>query len=137
MLSHLKERLNKTGITSLDKVNFLREFLQLDILRILDEKGYFNKIAFVGGTALRILYDLRRFSEDLDFSVTEPSDFSFSKMIEAIAKELQYENIAIETICKDSKTVGSAFIKFKGLPHELGLSSLKDQKLFIKLEIDK
>jgi len=54
-----------------DKLNRVREFLQIVILKIIYDKGFFKNIAFVGGTALRILYDLRRFSEDLDFSLID------------------------------------------------------------------
>jgi len=49
------------------KVHITREFLQLLILKIIYDENYFKNLAFVGGTALRILYNLRRFSEDLDF----------------------------------------------------------------------
>ena len=46
-----------------EKYNFLREYLQLLILKILDEQGFFQHLAFLGGTALRILYNLERFSD--------------------------------------------------------------------------
>ena len=38
----------------------------------------FNNLAFVGGTALRVLYDLRRYSEDLDFSLVKKQGYSFT-----------------------------------------------------------
>src|SRR5437868_11466070 len=121
MLEDLKKSLAPYN-TSLEKYNHLREFLQLIILRILDEKDYFKKIAFVGGTALRILYDLRRFSEDLDFSVTAPG-FSFSTMVEVLTKALALENLSTEVSLKDQKTVGTALIKFPQLLHALNLSA--------------
>ena len=60
-----------------DKLNFAREFLQELILQIIDRKGYFKNLAFVGGTALRTIYDLPRFSEDLDFSLVNAKGLHF------------------------------------------------------------
>lgn len=45
------------------------------------------QLAFVGGTALRILYKLPRFSEDLDFSQVE-DDFDFLDLLHFIKREL-------------------------------------------------
>lgn len=53
-------------------LNGFREALQRYILRTLGAAGFFEEMAFVGGTALRIGYQLNRFSEDLDFAVTKP-----------------------------------------------------------------
>ena len=60
-----------------DKLNAMREYLQAYILSFMYEGGVFRHAAFVGGTALRFLHGLPRFSEDLDFSVTfSMSDFN-------------------------------------------------------------
>ncbi|GAG97683.1 unnamed protein product, partial [marine sediment metagenome] len=66
--------------TAEEKSNHLREFLQILILRELSDKGYFRNLSFVGGTALRFLFDLRRFSEDLDFSLFMKKDYKFDKL---------------------------------------------------------
>jgi hypothetical protein len=63
-----------------EKLHHLREFLQILILKIISDTGYFRNLSFVGGTALRILYDLRRFSEDLDFSLFEKSRYDFQQL---------------------------------------------------------
>ena len=47
----------------------VREYLQARILQLLQDHGAFQRWAFLGGTALRLLYGLPRFSEDLDFSL--------------------------------------------------------------------
>ena len=102
MLEAIKEKLQKYS-NKTDKYNYLREYLQLLILKILDEKGYFRHMAFVGGTALRILYDLKRFSEDLDFSLVNKAHYTFKKMIETIVDELQHANLPVTTNVKDNK----------------------------------
>ncbi len=120
-----------------EKYNITREFLQELILQIIDKKGYFANLAFVGGTALRILYDLPRFSEDLDFSLVNKKDFNFGQLLEDLRTELQLNNLEIEIIRKDKKrTVLNEFIRFKSLLFDLGLSQHKNEKLLIKLEID-
>ena len=119
-----------------DKYNYLREFLQLIILKILDEKGYFRNIAFVGGTALRVIYDLNRFSEDLYFCLVKKTHYDFEKMMQVIERELNHYNLSVTIKFKCNKNVACAFIRFHRLLIELGLSSLKDQNLLIKFEID-
>ncbi|MBC8180235.1 nucleotidyl transferase AbiEii/AbiGii toxin family protein, partial [candidate division KSB1 bacterium] len=49
--------------------NALKEIIQEITLLALWRSKYFEKAAFYGGSALRILYGLDRFSEDLDFSL--------------------------------------------------------------------
>lgn len=122
--------------TNEEKYNLAREFLQELVLQIMDRKGYFANLAFVGGTALRILYDLPRFSEDLDFSLIHKSGFKFESLLEAIKKELQLNNFEIEMNNSKASVVLSEFIRFKSLLFDLGISKHKNEKLFIKLEID-
>lgn len=119
-----------------EKYNHLREYLQWLLLKKIDEKGYFKNIAFLGGTALRILYDLRRFSEDLDFSLINNDQYNFENIISDLKKSLELENLEIYTNSKSNKAVGCAFIRFENILHQLGLTQHKDQKLMIKLEVD-
>lgn len=136
MFEAIKEKLTHLEGNNRDKYNYLREYLQLLILKILDEKGYFRNIAFVGGTALRILYDLNRFSEDLDFSLINKENYFFANIMKALKQELEKQNLTVSIAAKDHKTVASAFIKFDNLLFELGLSAHKSQKLSVKFDID-
>ena len=61
--------------------------LQELILKIIEKSAAMAQLAFVGGTALRILYKLPRFSEYLDFSQVE-DDFDFLDLLHFIKKEL-------------------------------------------------
>jgi predicted nucleotidyltransferase component of viral defense system len=135
MLDALKNQLQQYQDKN-DKYNYLREYLQLLILKILDEKGYFRNLAFVGGTALRILYDLKRFSEDLDFCLINKTRYSFKTMIDALTQELNHANLPVTANAKDHKVVAYAALRFDQVLFELGLSAHQDQKLSIKIEID-
>ncbi len=65
--------------TGQDYVNALKEIIQEIALLGLWRAKFFEHAAFYGGSALRILYELDRFSEDLDFSLLKPkSDFKLS-----------------------------------------------------------
>jgi predicted nucleotidyltransferase component of viral defense system len=120
-----------------EKYNAVREFLQELILQILDRQGYFSNLAFVGGTALRILYDLPRFSEDLDFSLAKKNGFRFENLLAAIKRELGLNGFNVEASAdKKEKNVFGEFIRFKDLLFDLNLTKHKNEKLFIKLEID-
>lgn len=136
MLNFLKEKIAKVGGSNLTKYNFIREYLQLLILKIINDKRYFNNLAFVGGTALRILYDLNRFSEDLDFCLIDKKRYSFADMMKAIETEIKLNNLNVEINYKSSKTVAAGLVKFPELLYELGLSPHKTQKLSIKIEVD-
>lgn len=93
----------------------LREIMQEIALAGLGRAGFFEKAAFYGGTALRIFYGVKRFSEDLDFSLleTEP-DFELGPYLDGLAKE--FEALGIDVTVKEKlksrKTaVDSAFLK--------------------------
>jgi len=131
----LTNKLNKL-VTSEEKYNAAREFLQELILQIMDRRGYFANLAFVGGTALRILHDLPRFSEDLDFCLVNGRGFKFGVLLANLKKELGLNGFEIEAAREKERTVLSEFIRFKGLLFDLGLTRHKSEKLFIKLEID-
>jgi len=71
---HLKDGMNRE-----EKTYLVREDLQILILKILFDLGMFKNFAFVGGTALRIIFGLRRFSEDIDFSLMQRKRYNFNK----------------------------------------------------------
>jgi predicted nucleotidyltransferase component of viral defense system len=74
----MKEHLRKLAASAdndLARWSLAREYLQARVLESLQDKGVFLRWAFVGGTALRFLFGLPRFSEDLDFSlITQGED---------------------------------------------------------------
>jgi len=131
----LKQIIGKE-ITAEGKLNKTREFLQELMLKIFFDRELFNNLAFVGGTALRVLYDLRRYSEDLDFSLIKARGYSFEKLLHDLVFELEHYGFEVENTPGKNRTVHSSMLKFPGLLAELGLSRIKGQKLSVKLEID-
>lgn len=94
-------------------------------------------LAFQGGTALRFLYSIRRYSEDLDFAL-ERSDrgYDFQAYLRAIRSDLTQEGYQVEIKASEQRVVHSAFVRFPGLLHELGLSPHPNEILSIKIEVD-
>jgi predicted nucleotidyltransferase component of viral defense system len=118
------------------KLNAMREYLQAYVLRVMHDEGVFRTTAFLGGTALRFLYMLPRFSEDLDFSVAKEMNYSFPEIMEKIKNELILAGYKVSVSYNDKKTVYDSMVKFEGLMYEAGISPLKSQKFSIKIDID-
>ena len=132
-----------------DGRNALKEILQEIALLGLWRAKFFEKAAFYGGTALRILYKLDRFSEDLDFSLLQADDkFSLASYEHALKTELLsfgFDVAIQEKLKTNASPVFSAFLKTNTLKHliEIGVpkSILKgihrEEKLQIKIEVDR
>lgn len=118
------------------KTNRARELLQLLFLKILQDKGYFRNMSFTGGTALRVLYDMRRFSEDLDFSVIDKKGYDFADIISVMQRELRLNGLNTSVKTKIKNTVQSCMLKFPGLLKATGISPLESENLSIKIEAD-
>jgi predicted nucleotidyltransferase component of viral defense system len=114
-----------------------REYLQSRVLEILQENDAFVNWAFVGGTALRFLYSMPRFSEDLDFSLVKVGlEDNFTDLMKKIKSAFGKEDYALTVKAKSEKTVKSAFLNFSGLLYEIGLSPHRSETISIKVEID-
>jgi len=118
------------------RLNVLREYLQALVMHSLHESEAFQCIAFVGGTALRFLYGLPRFSEDLDFSLDSGKGYDPEKWMSKTKRDLQLAGLDTAVALNDRKTVHTAWIKIAGVLKDAGLTGMADQKLSIKLEID-
>lgn len=119
-----------------EKINYLREFLQILILKVIYDLGFFKNLSFVGDAALRILYDLRRFSEDLDFSLTNTENYHFASFANSLTQQLGNYGLRVETNTQEKKVVQNVDIKLADILFQLGLSSHKDEKLFVRVEVD-
>lgn len=113
----------------------LREYLQYKILEVLFESQYANKFAFIGGTALRIVHDNTRFSEDLDFDNFNITDEIFSEVAETIKYGLQLEGYQVE-IRSVAKKAYHCYIRFPKLLYDNNLSGHAEEKIFIRLDTE-
>lgn len=120
----------------MERTNILRDYVQACTLRSLHESRAFEKLSFVGGTALRFLFDLPRYSEDLDFSLETTSDYEPLPWMTKLKRDLVRLGFDCELSWNDRKTVQVAWVRIAGLLKEAGIVGRAEQKLSIKLEID-
>ncbi|MFH1460549.1 MAG: nucleotidyl transferase AbiEii/AbiGii toxin family protein [Candidatus Omnitrophota bacterium] len=120
-----------------ENLNRLREYIQTYFLYISYRKKYYQNMVFTGGTALRFIYGIRRFSEDLNFSLSMSNrGFDFLDMLKDVEQEFKLAGYSIEVKPRIKGQVYSAQLKFPQLLFETGLSMVEDEKLMIKVEID-
>lgn len=114
------------------------EVNQQVILAGLNHGGFFDKAAFYGGTCLRIFYGLQRFSEDMDFSLLEPTEnFDFVQYFQPIIDEFASIGRQVEITKKSKKNFGkveSAFLKDNTDVYDVSFQTEKSIK--IKIEVD-
>lgn len=134
--------------TNEDYVRALREILQEIALLGLWRSKFFEKAAFYGGTALRLLYGLDRFSEDLDFSLLRPSTrFELSGYGQALETEMESFGFDVSFDRKRTQAanaVQSAFLKVDTVKQLLVIEAGENlvrqlpegRTLKVKLEID-
>lgn len=145
--SNIKTMLDRYLTSKVREQTKIREILQQTALYGLERHAFFEKAAFYGGTALRILYGLDRFSEDLDFTLLKPNpEFDFSPFLEGMRKELASFGFQME-VTKKIKNVEtiivSAFLKMNTIQLYLAIGDEKkpktvnhNEKIQIKLEVD-
>ncbi len=127
-----------TIVTDNDLHNATHEVMQEITLAGLYRGGFFDQVAFYGGTCLRIFHNLNRFSEDMDFSlVSKDDDFNIENYFPSIIAEFAASGRNVE-ITRKNKTkfthIESAFLKDDSAAYDLTFSANKQIK--IKIEVD-
>ena len=90
--------------TSESTYEALREILQEIVLLGLYRAQFFEHAVFYGGTALRILHGLDRFSEDLDFSLLQVNpDFDLRHYEDAVVEALHSFGFEVSIQIKQKK----------------------------------
>ncbi len=135
-------------VTTDDYRNALKEIIQEIALLGLYRANFFSKAAFYGGSALRIFYGTRRFSEDLDFSlIAADAKFDISQYCDAVKEELGAYGFKMEVekkIKSFDSNIESAFIKGGTKIQIMNITSAipgiekmhRNENLKIKLEVD-
>jgi predicted nucleotidyltransferase component of viral defense system len=143
MIELIQQRLDSyTASNPVEEEQATKEILQEIALYSLWRAGFFEVAAFQGGTSLRILHKLPRFSEDLDFILKEPDlNFKWSGYLDQLLEGLQEFGLQSEALDKSrmNQRIKKALLKDNSVSNQLDLSFYHghpDKKLTIKLEID-
>ena len=140
----IQERLrNYNPLSKQEELSALKEIYQEIALAGLARSDFFKIAAFQGGTALRIVHQLKRFSEDLDFVLLKSSEsFQWQQYLKAI--EFEFNSFGVNIEIKDridaKGAIKTAFLKEDSFARILELTYDRlpsdEQKITIKLEID-
>ncbi len=129
---------NYNIVTDKDSHNAVYEVTQQIVLAGLHKGGFFESAAFYGGTCLRLFYNIKRFSEDMDFSLLKPNEkFNFENYFQPIIDEFDNLGRKVEIKKKDKKMFGrvdSAFLKDNTDVYNISFQTEKSVK--IKIEVD-
>lgn len=149
MISTINEMIKLYKPKTLNETKaIIREITQSIVLIGLSRSGFFNKASFYGETALRIFYELNRYSEDLDFTLNEKDElFSlepYLKSIESVASSYGFELQVSSKVKKIETPIESAFAKLNTyqtfislkLDEELTKLLHKDENIKVKFEVD-
>jgi len=111
----------------------LREYLQFKLLEIIFASPFANKLAFLGGTCLKIVHDNQRFSEDLDFDNFNLSESDFGEVTKHI--EIQLGLLGYEVELRNvNKGAYHCYIRFPGILFDEGLTGHQNEKILIQLD---
>ncbi len=115
------------------KRNILCEYMQYKILEIIFNSPFSDRLSFLGGTALRIVYNNARFSEDIDldnFAVNETEFNALTHTIDRGLKNIGYES-EIRNVFKGAYR---CYIKIPKVLFDNELSKLKTEKILIQID---
>ncbi len=115
------------------KRQLLREYLQYKILDIIYGTEAGQKAVFIGGTAIRIAYGSRRFSEDIDLDGRNLSLEKFKELSEVVKRELEYDGYAVEMKVV-AKNAFRCYLKFPRLLYDMEMSGYEEEKILIQLD---
>lgn len=126
--------------TEQDEENAFKEITQEICLYALSKTGFFEIAAFQGGTCLRIVHGVDRFSEDLDFSLREHQKFDVVPYLNQTAKIMSAYGYELEIAGQEKaeKSVQTRFLKDDSIKKIVSFKHLRDfrKKINIKIEVD-
>ena len=140
----LEEKLKEYSIAGvIDQENVLQELLQQYVLASLSRAGLFSsaQAVFHGGTCLRIVYGMNRFSEDLDFFLKRPDlDFQWGRYLSSILKDASGEGFrfSVQDKSGEAGTVKKAMIRAESIGKIplLDLPFERDPRKLIKVKLE-
>ncbi|HUS60167.1 MAG TPA: nucleotidyl transferase AbiEii/AbiGii toxin family protein [Nevskiaceae bacterium] len=119
------------------KKGILREYLQTKILEFIYQNPVSINLFFIGGTSLRLLHGMDRFSEDLDFDIRKISSLQLDKLINNVYQRLIKENIEIDLYKNVTSKRTYYEFRFKNLLFPLKISNNKAEKLMVKFDFER
>lgn len=124
------------GLPLIKKRAILREYLQVKVLEIIYQEGISQNLFLVGGTGLRLVRGLDRFSEDLDFDTLKISQTQIDNLMKQVYTRLLKENIAVDFYRNVTARKIHYELRFKDLLYQLDITRNKEEKLMVKFDFE-
>lgn len=122
------------------RLNAQHQAMQQIVLAGLHKGGFFEYAAFYGGTCLRIFHNLPRFSEDMDFALTEKNpNIHLENYFQAIQDVFAFTGKEVVISKKEKLNFGrveSAFLKEDTSAYDIAFRTEKSVKVKIELDTD-
>ena len=114
----------------------LVEYLQYEFMDSLFKQSGSEKLSFIGGTAIRIIYNSKRFSEYLDFDNFGLNFNDFKKLLNKTCAELRVKGFKIETRTFKKNGAFHCYVRFPDILFNSGVSSHRDEKIFLSVDCE-
>jgi predicted nucleotidyltransferase component of viral defense system len=135
-LNQIKEYFDPSTFGRSQK-GMLVEYLQYELLDSLFKQAGAEKLSFIGGTAIRIIHNSQRFSEDLDFDNFGLSYVSFKNLLGKALAEMRLKGFDLEAKFLHKGDNYHLYVKFPRLLFSLGLSGHGEEKIFVAVDAQK
>jgi predicted nucleotidyltransferase component of viral defense system len=118
--------------------HILKEYVQLLMLEFLSATHYIRSVALIGGTNMRLVRGIDRFSEDLDFDCKDFSEEDFNKMTEDVLRFLKRNGFKVELKLKNTgkRSAFRSNLVFPEFLFEQGLTGHREERFLLKLEAE-
>ncbi len=113
--------------------SMLVEYIQYELLDSIFKQEESQHLSFIGGTALRIVYDGSRFSEDLDFDNFGLSFEEFQGLTDAVVKDMKLKGFIVEWRTLE-KSAYHCYVKFPHILQEAKLESDSEEKILVRID---
>jgi predicted nucleotidyltransferase component of viral defense system len=143
MIEIIKEKLTRYGaMNAIEEEQAIKEIMQEIAVYALWRADFFDIALFQGGTSLRILHNLPRFSEDLDFMLRIPDpEFDWAAYLKIMIEVFAQFGLKLDARPKEKMetSIRQAIVKDDSIASQLDLTfagAARRKTIQIKLEID-
>ena len=114
----------------------LKEYIELLALEHLSQSPFAPNLVFIGGTSLRLVHGIDRFSEDLDFDCKHLSAEGFVGMTDFLVEYLRLQGLKVELRDKENPklTAYRRNIYFPELLFDMNLTGHREERFLMKIE---
>ena len=113
----------------------LVEYLQYELLDSLFKLKEAASLSFIGGTAIRMLQQSPRFSEDLDFDNFGLTFRQFEEMLEKACRDMKAKGFLVEYRTVE-RGAYHCYLKFPEILYKSGISSHASEKILIRIDTE-